>query len=273
MAKYLIVNADDMGICNATNAAIEELALAGRITAASLMILGDSVQDAVRRIAKFKHLIGIGLHVTLRPDEETTRWLSDEPQNMYEETKSITAMKEIAAQFEKGRAYGIAFDHLDSHGGSLHQESQVECLPVCLHFCATHKLPFRYPKNENALVDVTPHPLTKRVEDAQCEVAEFAEKKGVPLPDQVFSNLLPIEDIQSYEDLKKFYLDALRNLPEGITEVYLHPSTSDSIFFEQKPEWQKRVWEYEFLMDDDFLRVITEEDIQLVTWSEAFESK
>ena len=49
MVKYLIVNADDFGICEATNEAIEELALAGRITATSLMILGQSSQDEIGR--------------------------------------------------------------------------------------------------------------------------------------------------------------------------------------------------------------------------------
>lgn len=270
MVKYLIVNADDLGICEATNEAIEELAIAGRITAASLMILGNSVHDAVRRIANFKHLISIGLHVTLRPDNLSTAFISNEPQNIYEETKSLTAMKEIAAQFEKGRLYGITFDHLDSHGGTLYQESEIDCLPVCLHFCAAHHLPFRYPRNPDALVDVTPHPMTKRVKESQFEVVEFSERKGVKLPDQVLSNLHPIESIASYQALKKFYLRALRNLPEGITEIYLHPSKPDSIHFDKESDWQKRVWEYEFLMDDDFLETIQAENIQLVTWAEAF---
>lgn len=270
MVKYLIVNADDFGICEATNEAIEELALAGRITATSLMILGNSTQDAVRRVAKFKHLISIGLHATLQCDHLSTAFLSDLPQNIYEETKSLTAMKEIAAQYEKGRFYGITFDHLDSHGGTLYQESEVNCLPVCLHFCAAYNLPFRYPKNADALIDMTPHPLTDRVKASQFEVSDFAEKKGVLLPDQVLSNHHPIENIASYEALKKFYLRILRGLPDGITELYLHPSKPDSIHFSQDSEWQKRVWEYEFLMDPDFLETIEEENIQLVTWTEAF---
>lgn len=270
MVKYLIVSADDLGICEATNEAIEELALAGRITATSLMILGNSTEDAVRRIANFKHLIGIGLHVTLQSDHLSTAFLSNEPQNIYEETKSLTAMKEIAAQFEKGRLYGINFDHLDSHGGTLYKESEVNCLPVCLHFCAAHNLPFRYPKNPDSLVDVTPHPLTKRVGEYQFEVSKFAEMKGVRLPDQVLSNLHPIENITSYEELKKFYLRMLRNLPEGITEMYLHPSKPGSIHFDKELDWQKRVWEYHFLMDDDFMETIQAENIQLVTWAEAF---
>ncbi|WP_373755785.1 ChbG/HpnK family deacetylase, partial [Jeotgalibaca porci] len=91
-----------------------------------------------------------------------------------------------------------------------------------------------------------------------------------PLPDQVLSNHHPIENIASYEALKKFYLRILRGLPDGITELYLHPSKPDSIHFSQDSEWQKRVWEYEFLMDPDFLETIEEENIQLVTWTEAF---
>lgn len=273
MAKYLIVNADDMGFCEAINCAIEELALAGRITSTSLMILGDSLTDALRRISKFKHLIGIGLHIALPPDKDVSTWLTDEPQNIYEQTKSLTAMKEIAAQFEKGTRYGITFDHLNCHGGRIYEEDQIESLPVCLHFCATHKLPFRYPKNKDVLCDMTTQPLTKRVEVAQFELKHFTNRKKVFLPDQVISNLQPMHSIATYENLKAYYLDALRTLPDGITEMYFHPSKADSHQLTNNPEWQKRVWEYEFLMDADFIKMIENEDIQLVTWSEAFFKK
>ena len=35
------------------------------------------------------------------------------------------------------------------------------------------------------------------------------------------------------------------------------------------PEWQKRIWEMEFLLDDDLPKVLEEEDIKLVSWASA----
>ena len=53
MTKSLIVTADDFGICQATNEAIEELARKQRITSASFLLPGKAADDAIKRAKSF----------------------------------------------------------------------------------------------------------------------------------------------------------------------------------------------------------------------------
>lgn len=286
MSKSLIITADDFGICKATNEAIQELVEKKRITSTSLMLPGKAVVDAANRAQTFKD-VGIGLHVTLTSDFCKEKWKSNAPQEMveaivdedgffhtkleqfYELADSAWVITELAAQYSKGEALGIDFDHLDSHDGALYGLSGTSFLAIVFHFCATHRLAFRFPRKLEGLEHMI-GAVDETMRQAHIEGALFAAAKKVCLPDFVISNPLSNQQISSYEELKQVYLDLLKDLPTGVTELFLHPSKKTSEYYRPDGEWQKRVWEYEFLMDDDFIQTLEEEGIKLVTWKEAF---
>jgi hopanoid biosynthesis associated protein HpnK len=62
--KFLIVTADDFGLHEAVNEAVERASHAGVLTAASLMVAAPAAADAVRRARSLPHL-RVGLHVVL----------------------------------------------------------------------------------------------------------------------------------------------------------------------------------------------------------------
>ena len=64
MDKFLIVTADDFGLHEAVNEAVETAARAGTLTAASLMVSAPAAADAVRRAHALPRL-RVGLHLTL----------------------------------------------------------------------------------------------------------------------------------------------------------------------------------------------------------------
>src|SRR6185437_12516957 len=64
MDKFLIVTADDFGLHEAVNEAVEKAARAGTLTAASLMVSAPAAADAVRRAHALPRL-RVGLHLTL----------------------------------------------------------------------------------------------------------------------------------------------------------------------------------------------------------------
>src|SRR5690348_6880161 len=64
MDKFLIVTADDFGLHEAVNEAVETAARAGTLTAASLMVSAPAAADAVRRARSLPRL-RVGLHLTL----------------------------------------------------------------------------------------------------------------------------------------------------------------------------------------------------------------
>jgi predicted glycoside hydrolase/deacetylase ChbG (UPF0249 family) len=62
--RYLIVTADDFGLHESINAAIEQGSRHGVLTAASLMVAAPAAEDAVRRARALPGL-AVGLHVVL----------------------------------------------------------------------------------------------------------------------------------------------------------------------------------------------------------------
>ncbi|MNW03921.1 hypothetical protein D3C71_1999250 [compost metagenome] len=57
------------------------------------------------------------------------------------------------------------------------------------------------------------------------------------------------------------------NLPEGISETYIHPAVDDEHMLQQVPDWEKRVWEYKLMLDDDFAYAIKDAGVILTDYS------
>ena len=64
MQKFLIVTADDFGLHESVNEAVEQASHAGILTAASLMVGAPAAADAIRRARRLPHL-RVGLHLVL----------------------------------------------------------------------------------------------------------------------------------------------------------------------------------------------------------------
>jgi len=62
--RFLIVTADDFGLHDAVNEAVEQASRAGVLTAASLMVAGPAAADAIRRARQLPDL-HVGLHLVL----------------------------------------------------------------------------------------------------------------------------------------------------------------------------------------------------------------
>ena len=108
--KFLIVNADDLGMTAGINAGIIEAHRRGVVTSASLMVKQPAAEEA-SRLAAANPGLGLGLHVDL------VEW--ELGQNLYARADvgdQVAVAKEIEAQ----RALFVGLvgrepDHLDSH--------------------------------------------------------------------------------------------------------------------------------------------------------------
>jgi len=70
MRKFLIVTADDFGLHDAVNEAVQQAARVGILTAASLMVGAPAAGDAIRRARSLPNL-RVGLHVVLADGSAT----------------------------------------------------------------------------------------------------------------------------------------------------------------------------------------------------------
>ena len=102
--RFLIVNADDLGMTAAVNAGIFAAHEGGVVTSASLMVLRDEAPAAVAALPAHPDL-AVGLHL---------EWRSSFVRHMA--NKGRTPMEECRAQLERFRELvGREPTHLDSH--------------------------------------------------------------------------------------------------------------------------------------------------------------
>lgn len=129
--RGVIVTADDFGAALAVNEAVEQAHVGGILTAASLMVSGAAVDDAVERARRLPSL-GVGLHIALAdaapvlPPERIPALVGADGRfhdAMLRTALTIAASAaarrqlaaEIEAQFAAFAATGLPLDHVNAH--------------------------------------------------------------------------------------------------------------------------------------------------------------
>ncbi len=274
MSKYLIINADDFGYNQQQNEAIKELLEKGLITSTSLMSVADEAEAAVK-FAKEKN-IDVGVHLTINSDEEAHKWQSLTgaeslgADGLWSEQKNLTfkaRRKDIRAELEAQYRFivdgGAKIDHADNHCGTLYGINGRRFFLDAFDFCSEHNLPFRFPKTAGFLERQLGMKIPSAVIKIQKAIVHSGEKRNVRMLDDLVSNPYSMAQIKSYEALRDYYLSAVDNCIDGVTEIFLHPALP---FEKGGAEWQKRVFEYELLKSGDLLTRAKERDIQVVSW-------
>jgi hopanoid biosynthesis associated protein HpnK len=112
--KRLIVTADDFGLSVAVNEAVEDAHRRGILSAASLMVAGDAAPDAVARARRLPGL-GVGLHLVDRSGRFPNAMAGQGARLQFGAAARREARAEATAQFEAFRRTGLALDHVNAH--------------------------------------------------------------------------------------------------------------------------------------------------------------
>lgn len=131
--RLLIVNADDLGICDSVNIAIREAHECGVLTSASIMATGPSFDHAIEQVVQSCPELGIGLHVNLTsgrcaaPPPDIPLLVDDAGRFRHgfvglmrllrkHRTDAVRQIDcEVRSQYERLRGAGVAIDHVNSH--------------------------------------------------------------------------------------------------------------------------------------------------------------
>ena len=163
MSRYLIINADDFGMCRSANLAVYDLFEKGGITSATIMAPCPWAKEAAIW-AKNHPEYAVGLHLTTTAEWGNYRWtpvaenvpsLKDEEGFMWHESDQFEqhadleeVRKEICAQYDRLAQFGFTPSHFDNHMGSLYgvATGRFELLSLTIEECAKHGgMPFRFP--------------------------------------------------------------------------------------------------------------------------------
>lgn len=271
--KGLIVTADDFGAAVEVNEAVERAHRDGILTAASLMVSAPAAQDAVARARRMPSL-RIGLHLVLaegRPTlpPATIPDLVDASGNFRTDmARAGAAMffrprvrrqlaEEIAAQFEAFDATGLKLDHVNAH---KHFHLHPTIASLILSIGARHGLKgARVPREPRAALDAVEPGTTGLADSALAPFSALLTARfraaNLTVPDQVFG--LKWSGTMTRDRVAGI----LANLPEGLSEIYLHPATAGG-FQGSAPGYRYRD-ELEALLDSTVAAAARRPDIRL----------
>jgi hopanoid biosynthesis associated protein HpnK len=239
--KQLVVTADDFGLSHAVNEAVELAHSGGILSAASLMVAGDAVDDAVARARRLRRL-GVGLHLVLvdgrpvLPPDRVPALVDADGRFPRDPLRAglrlfcrpgarAQAAAEIRAQLARFRATGLALDHLNTHH-HFHLHPTVQRL--LLELAAHERLPpLRLPvEPPSAAWRAAPaaalrqwlgwsfHALRTRALRRRLRAA------GIGCTDACFG----IWDSGRMDRVR--LAAAIARLPDGVSEIYCHPATA-----------------------------------------------
>jgi chitin disaccharide deacetylase len=234
--RFLIVTADDFGLHESINEAVELASRAGTLSAASLMVGAPATADAVRRARELPGL-RIGLHLVLTdgtpvlPPERVpllvdrhgrfrTRLFLAGWRYFLSREARYQLEAEIHAQFEAFAATGLMLDHVNAH---KHFHNHPTVLGLMLRVgrafgLQAMRLPYEPTAPSGARL------WTKGLSNYAIKpwfklMKRRLHEAGVLCNDWLFG----IRHTGAMNEAR--LLERLRQLPPGVTEIYLHPAT------------------------------------------------
>lgn len=289
MKKYLIINADDFGMCGSANEAVIDLFLSGRIRSSTVMLPCEASKEAVRFSIEHPEF-AIGVHLTMTNEWDSHNWkpltsgksLIDERGYMWKSTKLVEKnadLKELEAemraQIDLAHKLGMKPSHLDNHMGSLYgnQTGRFSMLAMTMRVCGEYGYPFRlFTKTAKEMCPRgTPWAVYKI---APVFTSLLAKINRVVLPDYL---LFPdwgepgLKD--SYEKYRERMLYLWTHIPDGITETFVHPTKESDEIKAITGSWRDRVWEYRLMKDPETEKYLNAHGVELISYRDLMNLK
>ena len=257
--RYSIINADDFGRHAEINRAVEQGLVHGCLRSATVMPGGAAFAGAID-IARRHEALGLGVHFTLvdgnpilPPSEipslvaEDGRFLPDHTALLRRYLKGSVNLEEVrrelAAQLRKVEATGVPISHVDSH---QHMHTLPGIIDIALDLASSARIgAVRAPRTPlfagafGGLGQLVGRLGLSRL--AQLAAVK-AHRRGFGVTEH-FSGIVAGEAVSEAELLK-----LIAHLPQGTTEVMMHPGTCNEVLQEDSG------WQHDF---EEELRAIT----------------
>lgn len=237
--KRLIVTADDFGLSREVNEAVEIAHRDGILTAASLMVGGPAVDDAVARARSLPSL-RVGLHLALVDaspvlpppslpalvDPLTGGFRLDMAASgaamFFRPSARRQLRAEVEAQFAAFARTGLPLDHVNAHRHfHLHPTIATTMIEVGRDYgMRAVRVPWEPALLVRRIDPKAPLGIPALTAPFAALLAKRLRQAGLRVPDRVFG--LAWSGAMTADRLEA----VLDRLPEGLTEIYTHPATA-----------------------------------------------
>ena len=261
-SKLLILHADDLGMSHSENAATIYAMEHGSVNSAAIMVPTPWFSE-IAAYARTHPTADLGLHLTLTSEWNFLKWgpvanKSDVPgllnkngffyssvDSVHRSATPAEVEKELRAQIEKAKLFGIDVTHLDSHMGTLFGRSDY--LKVLIKLGREYKLPVLLSK-----------PGFKLAFNVNLDT--MTNDQDVTL-DMIYT--------ASPQD----YTTVLKSLQPGVSILIFHVGYDDSEMraatidhVDWGAKWRQD--DFNFFTSEKSKTLLKEQNIQLITWRE-----
>lgn len=270
-SKKLIINADDYGVCREVNVAIEQVAGAGVLGGVSVLANGECWSEAVGYLRN-NPALSAGIHLNVvegRPVSSAPqiriltrndglfpgigpllkRWV------LRPGAVSRAVEIEWRAQIERLIRAGVWLKHADSH---QHLHAFPPAYSCAVRLCREYSIPaLRHPR------EAATHSLRRA--GARALQLSLATSRGMIRRTQLRHNDYFLGFMRAGAYGVAELIADLRTIPNGLTEIALHPSVADGVPYPNLRGDRERA----ALLDSSLPDRIKSLGIDITTWSEA----
>ncbi|WP_159103302.1 polysaccharide deacetylase family protein [Prolixibacter bellariivorans] len=266
-AKLLIIHADDLGLSHGTNSAVISAFNKGGITSGSIMVPCPWFPE-IASFAKTNPKADIGIHLTLTSEWENYKFgpvtsadlvpsLQNKQGYFYPTVEAFGAKanpaeveKELRAQIERAMAFGIHPTHFDNHMGSVMVNPAF--YQILLKLGHEYRVPVLAPKD--MLLAAAPQFL------------EQIAKDNVLVDHLFMLNQAPVAGnwLQPYREF-------VENMQPGLNQIIVHLAydndESRAVMIHHDDfgaQWRQN--DYDLMTSDKMKRLLSDNNIKLVTW-------
>jgi chitin disaccharide deacetylase len=267
-AKLLIIHADDAGVCHSADSAIMLAFQKGVITSASIMVPCAWFPE-IAAFAKSHPEMDWGIHLVLTSEWKNYKWRGVSPEAnpslldkngcFYAANAGVAANanvneaeKELRAQVEKAKAYGIKLTHIDTHMGSVLASADIMKM-------------YQRPGKEYGLVALVPPACLKMLAP---KLISSIDTTGI-----LVDNFIMAYAMTTSDKWANFYNYNLLHLKPGLNELVFHLGF-DNDELRAVPTGQTdygstwRQQDYNYATGPEFKALLKQNGIYLITWGE-----
>ena len=180
----------------------------------------------------------------------------------------------MRAQIDLAHKWGMKPSHVDNHMGSLygHLTGRFSLLKMTLRVCGEYGYAYRMFLEHDKRI--CPRGVPYFAYAACTRISKLWGKKfGVIMPDYLLFPDWGVMPKDSYENYRKRILEIWTDIPEGITETFIHPALESDELKSITGNWWQRVWEYQLMKDPETEKYLNAHGVELISYRDIVKMK
>jgi predicted glycoside hydrolase/deacetylase ChbG (UPF0249 family) len=273
--RYLIIHGDDAGMSHSANRGTIDAMEKGIVSSASIMVPCPWFLE-IAEYAKNHPERDFGVHLTLTCEWKKYRWgpvasrdkvpslldpegyLWSSSEQVAKNAKAEEVEIELRAQIDRAKQFGVPITHLDTHMGSVLGRADLAMIYVKLGL--EYDLPILFIRTMDPEL-VKDHPALAQAGQA---VVKMLDARHLPVLDQ----LAQFYGDQPGKTRREAYLDTLRNLQPGVSQLIIHCGYDDDELQAITNSSARRDEDRRVFSDPEVAKLIDQQAVKVISWKQ-----